>query len=499
MISEDKNPSLEQELIDVVIISSYGQLSLSVKQNSKFDIVAKQFCEHTGWMLNKTRFILDGDRLRNDLTLLENEVHNHAVLDAFQEVFGGKGPTDKEILQMLEECDADTEDVPELDEGSNKTDIDYKWYEDLKLELKGGSLILDRSNSQDEKLLFLLETDNLQPYEIVRLRNIYSCWEQTKLWRKEDDRSKPARKKQKVKSTLKPSNREKGQKNNIHDLSRFGKESNDEVTPNKRKKFMESLDLTTPSPLIRNTNLNEREMKRMSVAVHLWAERKMAGVQYLHTNRLKDSQFEDILEFTGPTSKWKLMKGRTLAQLRSLWRNSFGGKHFHRGHKKTGFENEFQRHVPSDPFCPFGHCSSGLMSPMDVDLVVLTPQKECFNVSDEKKTFSSRKLFKENSVNDDLLEDEEETSNKEILKVTTDSPLTARKRSVESFDEVSPLQKDEVNEDVNKKKIKVMFARLMIVVNLFKPSLDMRGTLLINTLKQDFLSKKAHVQFAVKR
>jgi hypothetical protein len=112
MISEDKNPSFEQELIDVVIISSCGQLSLSVKQNSNFDIVAKQFCEHTGWMLNKTRFILDGDRLQNDLTLLENEVHNHAVLDAFQEVFGGKGPTDKEILQMLEECDADTEDVP---------------------------------------------------------------------------------------------------------------------------------------------------------------------------------------------------------------------------------------------------------------------------------------------------------------------------------------------------------------------------------------------------
>ena len=54
-------------------------------------------------MLDKTRFILDGDRLQNDLTLLENEVHDKAVLDAFLEVSGGKGPTDMEILKMLED------------------------------------------------------------------------------------------------------------------------------------------------------------------------------------------------------------------------------------------------------------------------------------------------------------------------------------------------------------------------------------------------------------
>ena len=32
------------------------------------------------------------------------------------------------------------------------------------------------------------------------------------------------------------------------------KESNDEVTPNKRKRFMDSLDLTTPSPLVKSTH-----------------------------------------------------------------------------------------------------------------------------------------------------------------------------------------------------------------------------------------------------
>ena len=208
-----------EEIIEVVIISSYGQLSIYVNQNSKFVKVARLFCEYTGWMLNKTRFILDGDSLQNDLTLLENEVNNHAVLDAFQEVFGEKGHTDGEIRQMLEEYDSDTEDLPELDEVSNATDVDYKFYEDLKLELKEGSLILDRSNCQDQKLLYLLETDHLQPYEILRLRNVYSWWEQTKIWRVEIDRPKPMKIKRKVDTTEKPCDKQKRPKRNLPDLS----------------------------------------------------------------------------------------------------------------------------------------------------------------------------------------------------------------------------------------------------------------------------------------
>ena len=43
MIPEDENPSHEQELIEVVIISSNGQLSISVSQNFKFDKVVELF------------------------------------------------------------------------------------------------------------------------------------------------------------------------------------------------------------------------------------------------------------------------------------------------------------------------------------------------------------------------------------------------------------------------------------------------------------------------
>ena len=136
MIPQDERSSHIQDLIEVLITSSKGQISFYVSQNSKFDKVARLYCEQTGWTLHKTRFFLDGDRVQNDLTLLENKVNDQDVLDAFQEVFGGKGPTDGKIRQMLEECDSDTEEVPESDENDNNTDVDYKWYENLKLELK---------------------------------------------------------------------------------------------------------------------------------------------------------------------------------------------------------------------------------------------------------------------------------------------------------------------------------------------------------------------------
>ena len=120
----------------------------------------------------------------------------------------------------------------------------------------------------------------------------------------------------------------------------------EDTTPIKRRKLLETVGLITPTPLGKSSKIKEVDMKQISVAIHIWAERKMGGIKFLQNVRLEDSHFEDILKFTGPESKWSLMKGRTLQQLRSLWRNSLGGKHYYRGNKKTGFENEYQRHDP---------------------------------------------------------------------------------------------------------------------------------------------------------
>ena len=116
----------------------------------------------------------------------------------------------------------------------------------------------------------------------------------------------------------------------------------------------------------------------------------MGGTQFLQEVRLEDIHFRDILNFTGPNSRWKLMKNRTIGELRSLWRNTFRGKHYYRGDGETGFENHLQRHSRSIKFCPLGHCKSGLMSPMDLDLIL----KE----KDVNIPRSSRQLF-EDEVN----------------------------------------------------------------------------------------------------
>ena len=201
----------------------------------------------------------------------------------------------------------------------------------------------------------------------------------------------------------------------------------------------------TPSPILKPSSITEIEMKRVSVAVHLWAERKMGGVKFLHNTRLTDSHFEDILMFTGPGSNWNLMKETTLKQLRCLWRNTFGGKKYYRGHKKTGFENEAQRHTQSDQFCPFGHCSSGVMSPMDIDLIVLTPKRSTPLLLEKKATLSSRKLFETNEEMEESAPSNEENA------------TSYEETDKEALESVSIDDPNDVNESEEKDRKKIMY------------------------------------------
>ena len=228
---------------------------------------------------------------------------------------------------------------------------------------------------------------------------MYSCWEQTNQWRKSSKKEmeKPTKSEVNEQAT-KREQRSDRPKRNILEISKDPDDSLQESTPIKRQKLLETFGLNTPSPLKRNSHVTEIEMKAISVSIHLWAERTMGGVKFLHNTRLENFHFEQVLKFTGPTSQWKLLKNRTIPQLRSLWRNTFGGKHFYRGAKKTGFENAQQRHNSSAQCCPFNHCNSGIMSNMDVDLIVLTPTRTCSGVSEVETVSSSRKLFQEMNV-----------------------------------------------------------------------------------------------------
>ena len=419
--------------IEVVIDSSNGPLSIFTSQKKQFFEVSSHFCEVTGWDKNETRFTLDGDRLQDDLTMEENDITNGTVIDAFKEMTGGFSPEEKKreeneqkILKMLEQCDSDTDETTdeEVEEASEQKHPDIKLYEELKLKLKDGKLELNRANDQDKKLCMLLETETLQPYELIRLRNVFTFWEKCKPLREEHERSKAESKtKTKALKIDKPDHK--------RSYDACSVVLNDEATPIKRKKLLDAFNLETPSPLLKRSQISEKEMKQLSVSVHLWADRKMGGVSFLQQVRLNDTEFEDILKFTGSNSKWNLMKTRTLPQLRKLWRNTLGGKKFYRGHNETGFETEHQVHSPDEPYCPFGHCSSGFMSPMDLDLMRLTPKKVETMVFEDKRKISSRKLF-DQIIKPSVSSDSDDSDR------STDHKKVQRERQVDSLDSKNP-------------------------------------------------------------
>ena len=185
--------------IEVVIESSNGPVSIFTSQKKKFWEVSSHFYELTGWNKSETRFTLDGDRLQDNLTIEESDITNGTVIDAFKEMFGGMGPeekkreeNEKKILQMLEQYDSDsdeTSDNEEVEESPEKNHPGNILYEELKQKLKEGKLELNRNNDQDKKLCLLLETDSLQPYELIRLRNVFTFWEQCKPLRGGNERS----------------------------------------------------------------------------------------------------------------------------------------------------------------------------------------------------------------------------------------------------------------------------------------------------------------------
>ena len=393
-----KYPRTTSDLQEVTIVfqSSKGGVKLAISQDAKFQDVSRMICDILNLELSKTRFLLDGERIQSELTLNENQIADNSTVEVFEELIGGKGPSEDQIRDMLDNYKSDGSDSDEAAENSDPyacDSDDYKWYVDLKQQLQNGVLKLQRSNHLDEKLIFLLDTEYLEPYEILRLKNVYSCWEQHQVWKGDED--SPGYKEIKTSSiqSSTPSRLERRPKRVITVEHQQTNQTEDESTPIKRAKLMETMGLNTPSPLLKMSKITYHEMKQISVSVHLWAERNMGGVKFLQTTRLGDFHFKEIMKFAGPGSKWNLMKDRTMRQLRSLWRNTLGGKDLYRGQHKTGYENDLGMHSPLDPYCPFGHCSSGMMSPMDRDLILLTPKETSPIRSPKKHAASSRKLF----------------------------------------------------------------------------------------------------------
>lgn len=499
-LTEETDSDICESDIDSVIItfnSTRGKTRISASKSTRFSDVKKIFCEQEGWSSNKIRCLLDGDRLQDELTCQETEIQHHAEIDVFHEMIGGsrRGKQDEEdIRKMIDDLDDDgisskdencaDEDDEEDEEESiikessifkkdsscgedtaktkdsefpkesiskkgsltleNKeskeanavvedlANTNKKWYEELKLQYEEGRLKLCRSKPMDTKLILLLEAKIIHQSELLRFKNIFRLWEQHNTWSNEKAKEDQDESNENLNICRKRSIPAEPSDDNF----------SDESTPFKRRKILSKFDLKTPSPTIKKADTSEKEMMGISVAIHLWAEREMGDIRILQSKRLMNDDFENILKFAGPDSKWNLLKDRTAPQLRSLWRNTFAGIHFYRGHHKTGFENEFRKHEPLAPYCPFGHCKSGIMSPMDVALILLTPNSKPTVKNTDQKTLINRNLFGE--INNESI-----TDSVEVQKMQEVSLL--EKRQFES-EAVCQSSGDNGEEDLSTKK-----------------------------------------------
>ena len=139
-------------------------------------------------------------------------------------------------------------------------------------------------------------------------------------------------------------------------------------TPIERSYLKKLFGIQTPSPLTKHFIVEDKDCRRISLAVHLYTELEHGGVDYLHKNRVTDDDFRSILVLTGPDSKWRLLKGYSVLQMKTIWRNLTKSDNPLNGDKATGFENKDRLHDATELHCPFGHCKKGLFAPFFLDL-----------------------------------------------------------------------------------------------------------------------------------
>ena len=276
--------------------------------------------------------------------------------DSLVNLVGVSVSTNKQGKSHVSQCDG-------KEEGSFEVSDLKDWYQNVKNQYLVGRLKLNKLKPLDKKLLDSF-SDDPTAIEMLRTKNIFHIWKQHKVWDNPDYVEQ------------------------LIDINNIEKEVN-YLTPSKRKSILVNFNLKTPSPLISRRKVSKDDMKRISLGAHLWADKYKGGVKYLRSKRLVVVDFEEMLKFTGPNSYWNILKDWSPRQLRGLWRNTSGGEQYYRGHKQTGFENNSKVHSASEIYCPYDHCSSNILSPMDVDLMVLGPSPSKNRPSHSRELFSN--------------------------------------------------------------------------------------------------------------
>ena len=328
----------------------------------------------------------------------------------------------------------------------------------IRQEYKDGKLL--KNNPLHMKIIYLLELPKLVNIEQKMLNSLWEMKEKHDEWEEDTDHLISSNKKQgrkrkqvlvatdvnrklrklavkdnKIVSAMPTSEIKQSEEQTLHDV--ITNDSSALLSPKQRERLLSKFGMRTPSPLRRRTIPTEEELRRFSVAVHLWAERTSGSIKTLYNMRLTDKNFKEILQFAGPNSEWNLLKDRSILQYKSMWRNSVKTRHTYRGHPNTGFETEFKVHGPSSPYCPFGHCKSGIISQFDVDLTLLTPTKissdeslnKCLNTNPSRRLFTPKKdSDKSEDIDDKILGQIESNVGKNV----TDIDIGVTNRSQQS-------------------------------------------------------------------
>ena len=324
-------------------------------------------------------------------------------------------------------------------------DQSINWLENFKEKTSGK---LNKKNPLDKKILFYMQLPEPAPIEIEMLKSLIERKEQHKKW--EDEKEEVF-----TNVPIKPFKRKRmNEEANDRILrNKLSEEKREEITENQSKfessfespKHQEHLlkvfGMSTPSPLIKMAKIKEEEMRRLSLATHLWAETKCGSMNMLKQTRLTEKHFKEIIAFAGPHTKYKFIKDRSALQYKNLWRNTTNSSDLYHGHPETGYETEMKLHDPSILYCPFEHCKIqiGPMRPLDIDLIMMTPKKIMCGNSTNRKLFGidNDKLSKP-IIKKDQNTEFEENFNESTLSVQEKHDLVKTNICIESGHSVKP-------------------------------------------------------------